>query len=53
MFTPIGGAAIETFSTPLPRVAHVAVIMACNSLTVTCNFDEILPQDVCKIECVR
>jgi len=35
---PIGGAAIETFSTPVcaTRVA------ACKSLTVTCNFDEIL-----------
>jgi len=48
MFMPIGGAAIETFSTRPLRATRVAV-----SLTVTCNIDEILSQDVCKIECVR
>jgi len=52
-FMPIGGAAIETFSTPPLRTNRVAVKMTCKSLTVTCNFDEILSQDVCKIECVR
>jgi len=50
---PIGGAAIETFSTPPPSAAHVTDIMTCKSLTMTCNFDEILPQDVCKIEFIR
>jgi len=53
MFLPIGGAAIETFSTPSTPRTHVAVIMTCKSLTVTFNFDEILSQDICKIECIR
>jgi len=42
MFMPIGGAPIETFSTPLRATRVVA--------TVTDDSDEMLPQDVCKIE---
>jgi len=51
MFMPIGGAAIETISTPPPRNSCRCHIMTCKSLTVTSNFDEILSQDVNKIEC--
>ena len=42
MFMPIGGAPIETFSTPPPllRATRVVAIMTCKILTVTGDFDE-------------
>ena len=40
----------DVLDTPSAQLVCVVVIITCNILTVTGDFDEMLSQDVCKVE---